>query len=80
MVALNDSYRSAAADTAESVASNVSAMAGAAGEQLADAADQAQHVAKEQLDRLASTIRQRPLQAAGIAAGIGFALALLARR
>jgi ElaB/YqjD/DUF883 family membrane-anchored ribosome-binding protein len=58
----------------------VSAMAGAAGEQLADAAGQAQHVAQEQLDKLADAIRSKPIQAAGIAAGVGFLLALLARR
>jgi ElaB/YqjD/DUF883 family membrane-anchored ribosome-binding protein len=67
-------------NAAAEVNSTVSAMAGAAGEQLAGAAGQAQHVAQEQLDRLAETIRRRPIQATGIAAGIGFVLALLARR
>ena len=67
-------------NTAGEVKSTVSAMAGAAGEQLAGAAGQAQHVAQEQLDRLAETIRRRPIQTTGIAAGIGFALALLALR
>lgn len=60
--------------------SNVAAMASAAGDQLADVAGQAQHVAQEQLDKLAVAIRRNPIQAAGIAAGIGFLLALLARR
>jgi ElaB/YqjD/DUF883 family membrane-anchored ribosome-binding protein len=37
-------------------------------------------VVEDQYDKLAGTIRRNPLQAAGIAAGIGFVLALLARR
>jgi ElaB/YqjD/DUF883 family membrane-anchored ribosome-binding protein len=56
------------------------AMVGAAGEQIADAAGHAQHIAEQQLDRLAEAIRNKPIQAAGIAAGIGFVLAMLARR
>jgi ElaB/YqjD/DUF883 family membrane-anchored ribosome-binding protein len=50
------------------------------GGQVSAMADSAQHVAQEQLDRLADSIRRNPIQATGIAAGIGFALALLARR
>jgi len=60
--------------------SNMSSMANAAGDQLADAAGQAQQVAQEQLDRMTVAIRRNPLQAAGIAVGVGFALAMLARR
>jgi ElaB/YqjD/DUF883 family membrane-anchored ribosome-binding protein len=56
------------------------AMGGAAAAQIADAAGQAQHVAEQQLDRLAEAIRNKPIQAAGIAAGIGFVLAMLSRR
>jgi ElaB/YqjD/DUF883 family membrane-anchored ribosome-binding protein len=55
-------------------------MASAAGEQVADVAAQVQQVAKAQLDGLADAIRRRPIQATGIAAGIGFLLAVLARR
>ena len=51
-----------------------------AGDQIAEVAGQAGVKAQEQLDRLADAIRRRPVQAAGIAAGIGFVLALLARR
>ena len=51
-----------------------------AGERLASAASQAGVAAQEQMDRLADAIRRKPVQAAGIAAGIGFVLALLARR
>jgi ElaB/YqjD/DUF883 family membrane-anchored ribosome-binding protein len=61
-------------------AANVSAMASNAGDHLADAAHQAQHVAQEQFDKLSDAIRAKPIQAAGIAAGVGFLLALLARR
>jgi ElaB/YqjD/DUF883 family membrane-anchored ribosome-binding protein len=50
------------------------------GERVADMAEQAGAAAQEQLDRLADMIRRKPVQAAGIAAGIGFVLALLARR
>jgi ElaB/YqjD/DUF883 family membrane-anchored ribosome-binding protein len=45
-----------------------------------DALGQAQAAAQEQYDQLTMAIRRNPLQAAGIAAGIGFLLALLARR
>jgi ElaB/YqjD/DUF883 family membrane-anchored ribosome-binding protein len=45
-----------------------------------DKLDQAQSMAQDQYDKLTASIRRNPLQAAGIAAGIGFVLALLARR
>lgn len=60
--------------------SSVKDFAQAAQDRLSDTVDQAQALAQEQYDRLAATIRRNPLQAAGIAAGIGFVLALLARR
>lgn len=61
-------------------AANVAGMASAAGDQLSDAALQAQEAAQQQLDKLSDAIRAKPIQAAGIAAGVGFLLALLARR
>jgi ElaB/YqjD/DUF883 family membrane-anchored ribosome-binding protein len=64
----------------ESAATSASAAMSNAGEQIADAAGQAQVVAQEQLDKLSASIRRNPIQAAGIAAGAGFLLALLARR
>jgi ElaB/YqjD/DUF883 family membrane-anchored ribosome-binding protein len=64
----------------ETMDRTVRAGATAAGEEIAAVAGQAQQMAHQQFDRLADTIRARPLQATGIAAGIGFALALLARR
>lgn len=64
----------------QSTKSNLTKIGNAAGDQLSEAAGQAQQAAQAQLDRLADAIRQRPLQATGIAAGVGFVLALLARR
>lgn len=55
-------------------------MAAEAGDRVAAMANQAGQTAQEQIDRLAEIIRRKPVQAAGIAAGIGFMLALLARR
>jgi ElaB/YqjD/DUF883 family membrane-anchored ribosome-binding protein len=55
-------------------------VANAAQDKFNETVDQAQTLAQEQYDRLAAGIRRNPLQAAGIAAGIGFVLALLARR
>jgi len=43
-------------------------------------ADQAQQVATEKLGDLETAIRRNPLRAAAIAAGVGFVLALIARR
>lgn len=60
--------------------STVSDIAHNAQDKLSDTVDQAQAMAQEQYDRLTLSIRRHPLQAAGIAAGVGFVLALLARR
>lgn len=49
-------------------------------EKASEAVGQAQQMASEQLEQLQERIRRNPLAAAGIAAGIGFVLALLARR
>lgn len=54
--------------------------ASTAQEKISETVDHAQALAQEQYDRLALSIRRHPLQAAGIAAGIGFVLALIARR
>jgi ElaB/YqjD/DUF883 family membrane-anchored ribosome-binding protein len=62
------------------ISTDVAGMASAAGEQLSDVAQQAQDAAKQQFDKLSDAIRAKPIQAAGIAAGVGFLLALLARR
>ncbi len=55
-------------------------IASSAQDKISDTVEQAQTMAQEQYDKLAATIRRNPLQAAGIAAGVGFVLALLARR
>jgi hypothetical protein len=47
---------------------------------MTSAVDSAQELAREQYDSLTLAIRRNPLLAATIAAGIGFAFALLARR
>jgi ElaB/YqjD/DUF883 family membrane-anchored ribosome-binding protein len=84
MTSSNDSYGSFPSAKIEGAAhaakANVTAAATAAGEQLADVAAQAQHVATEQLDNLSASIRRHPFQATGIAVGIGFLLATIARR
>ena len=55
-------------------------LADTAQEKISSAVDQAQTMAQDQYDKLTASIRRNPLQAAGIAAGVGFVLALLARR
>ena len=60
--------------------STVNDLASAAQERFSDTVDQAQALAQDQYDKLVLNIKRNPLQAAGIAAGIGFVLALLARR
>jgi ElaB/YqjD/DUF883 family membrane-anchored ribosome-binding protein len=84
MTTMNERFEGAAAKvigtTPEDVRSSVSSMASAASEEISHVAGQAQQVAHQQLDRLADTIRRKPIQSTGIAAGIGFLLAMLARR
>ena len=47
---------------------------------VTDAASNIQHEAKTQMDRLSVSIRDKPLQSAAIAAGLGFLFAVVARR
>ncbi len=54
--------------------------AGAAHGDASFADVEAQTLAQDQYDKLIVSIRRNPLQAAAIAAGIGFVLAVLARR
>jgi ElaB/YqjD/DUF883 family membrane-anchored ribosome-binding protein len=63
-----------------SAAGTASDLANAAQDKISETVDQAQALAQDQYDKLTATIRRNPLQAAGIAAGIGFVLALMARR
>jgi ElaB/YqjD/DUF883 family membrane-anchored ribosome-binding protein len=71
---------SAAKSESSEFSGTAKAMAGAASDQAAEVAAQAQQLAKEQFDNLAEAIRRKPIQATGIAAGIGFVLAMIARR
>jgi ElaB/YqjD/DUF883 family membrane-anchored ribosome-binding protein len=66
--------------TGQTSSATISDIAGAAQDRMSETVDQAQVVAQEQYDKLTRAIRRNPLQAAGIAAGIGFVIALVARR
>jgi ElaB/YqjD/DUF883 family membrane-anchored ribosome-binding protein len=66
--------------TASSATRQVNDLASTAQDKFNETVEQAQDFAQEQYDKMAASIRRNPLQAAGIAAGIGFVLALLARR
>lgn len=72
----SETYRS----PGQSANSAVDNLTSAAQDTFNSAVDQAQSMAQDQYDKLTASIRRSPLQAAGIAAGIGFVLALLARR
>ena len=63
-----------------STANAVNDLASTAQDKFNETIEQAQSLAQAQYDKLEASIRRNPLQAAGIAAGIGFVLALLARR
>jgi ElaB/YqjD/DUF883 family membrane-anchored ribosome-binding protein len=66
--------------SAESISGAASSAISAAGDQISEVAGHAQGMAQDQFDKLSDAIRKHPLQSAGIAAGLGFALALLARK
>ena len=66
--------------TASTASRQVNDLANTAQDKFNETVEQAQALAQEQYDKMAASIRRNPLQAAGIAAGIGFVLALLARR
>lgn len=63
-----------------STANAVNDLASTAQDKFNETVEQARNLAQGQYDMLEASIRRNPLQAAGIAAGIGFVLALLARR
>ncbi len=65
---------------APSTNSSLDDLATSAQDKVTTAFDSAQELAREQFDNLTLAIRRNPLQAAAIAAGIGFVLALFARR
>jgi ElaB/YqjD/DUF883 family membrane-anchored ribosome-binding protein len=72
---MNQTYRS----TGKGTNARIDSLANAAQDKISSA-DQTPTPARDQYDELIASIRRNPLQAAGIAAGIGFVLALLARR
>lgn len=71
-----DSLRATADHAEESVARAGAEFAG----KVSETASSVQNEAKHQLDRLSLSIREKPLQSAAIAAGIGFLFAVVARR
>lgn len=77
---MNQTYRSPGRSPGQSAKNAVDNLADTAQEKISSAVDQAQTLAQDQYDKLTASIRRNPLQAAGIAAGVGFVLALLARR
>jgi len=66
--------------TAKNPNSSLDRLASSAQETIASGVDSAQELASDQYDNLTTAIRRNPLQAALIAAGLGFVLALLVRR
>jgi ElaB/YqjD/DUF883 family membrane-anchored ribosome-binding protein len=77
---MNTHYSRPGSGAASNATNAMNDLAYAAQDKISDTVDQAQALAQDQYDKLLVSIRRNPLQAAGIAAGIGFALALLARR
>jgi ElaB/YqjD/DUF883 family membrane-anchored ribosome-binding protein len=73
---MNQTYRA----PGQSANNAVDNLANTAQDKISSAVDQAQTMAQDQYDKLTASIRRNPLQAASIAAGVGFVLALLARR
>ena len=76
----SDPSRTSASDVGDNVAALRTDIANLAESVKRLAAEQVQDKAKETLGDVEAAIRRNPLQAAAIAAGIGFVLALLARR
>ncbi len=76
-----------ARDTMEKAGDNLSSAAQAAADKtksithdVAEAVGQAGDMAQERLDAMATYVRRNPLQSTAIAAAVGFAFALIARR
>ncbi len=68
-------------DTFKSKAENVAdRVAAATPPEVADAAGRLRDEANVQFDRLSDAIRNKPIQSAAIAAGLGFLFAVIARR
>ena len=67
-------------DTIKSKADEAADRFAAATPEIAEAADKLKAEANFQMDRLSDSIRNKPLQSAAIAAGLGFLFAVIARR
>jgi ElaB/YqjD/DUF883 family membrane-anchored ribosome-binding protein len=77
---MSSQYSNPTRNTTSTASRQVNDLANTAQDKFNETVEQAQVLAQEQYDKMAASIRRNPLQAAGIAAGIGFVLALLARR
>jgi len=77
---LGKGNNSASSEYAEAAADKATQYAEKAVDQGAEYAEQAQDIAAEKLGEIETAIRRNPIQAAAIAAGVGFVLALIARR
>ncbi len=77
---MSSQYSGPNRNTTSTASRQVNDLANTAQDKFNETVEQAQDFAQEQYDKMAASIRRNPLQAAGIAAGIGFVLALLARR
>jgi ElaB/YqjD/DUF883 family membrane-anchored ribosome-binding protein len=71
---------SSRSQTATGMGGSDGTVADMAKERLSEVAGEASQVMEQQMGRLESAIREQPLQAAAIAAGVGIVLGLLARR
>jgi len=87
MATTNQTFASSGRDTMERAADNATKAGNeaadamkAVGRKASEVAGQAGELAHEQIDSMTAYVRKNPLQATAIAAGIGFAFALLARR
>ena len=77
---MTSQYSNPNRNTTSTASRQANDLANTAQDKFNETVGQAQDFAQEQYDKMAASIRRNPLQAAGIAAGIGFVLALLARR
>jgi len=75
---MSSQYSGPNRNTTSTASRQVNDLANTAQDKFNETVEQAQALAP--YDKMAASIRRNPLQAAGIAAGIGFVLALLARR
>ena len=65
---------------ASRVGSDVAKAVGDAGDKAGEAVETVRHAASYGLDKVETAIRRNPIAAASIAGGVGFLLAVLARR